>query len=130
MPLVTIDVRRAYPPAEEVQIIDAVHAALVAGLQTPESDKNIRLVVHEPHRFAAPPGTSDRYMIISIDLFAGRSVEAKRQFYQALASGLGALGIPTAEIVTVLREPPLENWGLNGDVAGVNGCAVSLATIP
>jgi hypothetical protein len=32
----------------------------------------------EPHRFAVPPGRSDRYTLVAIDLFAGRSLCAKK----------------------------------------------------
>lgn len=41
MPTVTIEVRRSYSQQEELQIIDAIHAAMMAGIKTPEWDKNI-----------------------------------------------------------------------------------------
>ena len=73
MPNVTIEVRTQYTPQEEEQIIEAVHAALMEGLKTPEWDKTIRLVAHAPHRFAAPPGRGERYTLVDIDLFSGRA---------------------------------------------------------
>lgn len=84
MPNVTIEIRRHYTRAEEEAIIAAVHAALMEGIKTPAWDKTIRLIVHEPHRFAVPPRCTDRYTLIAIDLFPGRSLEAKRALYQAL----------------------------------------------
>ena len=54
MPTVLIEVRRHYTPAEEIAIIDAVHGAMVTAFQIPAADKNVRLVAHEPHRFAVP----------------------------------------------------------------------------
>jgi len=90
MPSATIEVRRSYTPAEEEGIIDAVHAAMVEGLQIPAWDKTIRLVVHEAHRFPAPPGKSERYTLVDVDLIAGRSLKV------------------------LLRESPLENWGIRG----------------
>ena len=116
MPNVTIEVRRRYTPTEEEQIIAAAHAALMEGLKTPESDKTIRLVSHEPHRFAVPPGRGDRYTLIEIDLFSGRSLEAKRALYQALVRNLGKLGIPADHIKVLLRESGTENWGVRGGV--------------
>lgn len=62
MPNAEIEIRRQYTPDQEESIIDAVHAAMIEGLKIPEGDKTIRLVVHEPHRFPAPPGMSDRYI--------------------------------------------------------------------
>jgi phenylpyruvate tautomerase PptA (4-oxalocrotonate tautomerase family) len=116
MPNVTIEVRRQYTPAEEEQIIAAAHAALMEGLKTPEWDRTIRLVTHQPHRFAVPPGRGERYTLIDIDLFSGRSLETKRALYQALVRNLGKLGIPADHIKVLLRESGAENWGIRGGV--------------
>jgi hypothetical protein len=56
MPSVVIEVRRSYTAAEEWAIIEAVHEALRTAFRIPPQDRHIRLVVHEPHRFACPPG--------------------------------------------------------------------------
>ena len=116
MPNVTIEVRKQYSPQEEEQIIAAVHAALMEGLKTPEWDKTIRLVAHAPHRFATPPGRGERYTLVDIDLFSGRSLEAKRTLYRALVRNLGILGIPADHIKVLLRESGAENWGIRGGV--------------
>jgi phenylpyruvate tautomerase PptA (4-oxalocrotonate tautomerase family) len=60
VPNVTIEVRKRYTREQEEAIIDAVHAALMEGIKTPEWDKTIRLIVHEPHRFATPPQKGER----------------------------------------------------------------------
>jgi phenylpyruvate tautomerase PptA (4-oxalocrotonate tautomerase family) len=114
MPIVTIELRKSHAPDQETEIIDAVHAAMMEGLKIPSWDKNIRLLVHEPHRFAAPPGKDERYTLISIDLFAGRSLNAKKAFYRALAANLQPLGIPPDHVKVVLREASRENWGIGG----------------
>ena len=116
MPNAQIEVRRRYSPEEEEQVIAAVHAALMEGIKTPEWDRTIRLVAHEPHRFAAPPGRGDRYTLVDIDLFTGRSLEAKRALYQALIRNLGKLGIPADHVKVLLRESAAENWGVRGGV--------------
>ena len=116
MPNVTIEIRRQYARAEEEAIIAAVHAALMEGIRIPVWDKTIRLVIHEPHRFAVPPRCTDRYTLIEIDLFPGRSLEAKRALYQALVRNLGKLGIPASDIKILLRESGAENWGIRGGV--------------
>ncbi len=116
MPNVTIEVRRHYTTAEEEAIIAAVYSALMEGIKTPEWDRTVRLVAHEPHRFAVPPGRSDRYTLVEIDLFPGRSIEAKRALYQALVRNLGKLGIPSDDVKVLLRESGAENWGIRGGV--------------
>jgi hypothetical protein len=105
-----------YSQDQEVAIIDAVHAAMMEGIRIPEWDKNIRLIVHEPHRFATPPGHGERFTLISIDLFAGRSLEAKRGLYRAIVKNLERLGIPANEIRVLLRETARENFGTRGGV--------------
>lgn len=116
MPNATIEVRRGYSRAEEEEIIEAVHAAMVEALKIPEWDRTIRLVVHEPHRFAVPPGRSDRYTLVDIDLFSGRSLAAKKALYAALVRNLGTFGIPADHVKVLLRESGAENWGVRGGV--------------
>lgn len=116
MPNATIEVLRQYSPAEEAGLLNAIHAAMMEGLKTPEWDRTIRLIVHEPHRFAIPPNRSDRYTIVEIDLFSGRSLAAKKALYQAIVRNLAPFGIPADHIKTLLRESPTENWGIRGGV--------------
>ncbi|EME21677.1 tautomerase family protein [Rhodococcus triatomae] len=119
MPTALIEVRRRYSDEEEVAVIDAVHGALVAAFRIPPKDKHVRLVVHEPHRFACPPGLSqpEYCTIVSIDCFAGRSGQAKRHLYTEIVDRLTALGIPRDHITITLRESGPENWGIRGGVA-------------
>jgi len=109
MPIATIEVKKQYARDRELQIIDAVHSAMMEGLKNPEWDRNVRLVVHEPHRFAAPPNKDERYTLVQVDLFEGRSLDAKKQFYRALVAKLELLGIPRDHVKVVLRETPRDN---------------------
>lgn len=119
MPTVLIEVRRRYQPAEEVAIIDAVHAALVTAFQIPAKDKNVRLIVHEPHRFAVPEHLAqpEYRTLISIDCFTGRSLDAKRALYAGIVENLAALGIPRDHVMITLHEVDRQNWGIRGGQA-------------
>ena len=125
MPSVLVEVRKQYSSEQEVALIDAVHAALVSAFKILPGDKNVRLIVHESHRFACPPARSqpELYTHISIDCFAGRSLVAKRNLYQAIVRNLEALGIPTDHVKILLREVAAENWGIRG---GQAACDVEL----
>lgn len=114
MPTVTVEVRRKYTTEEEIAIIDAMHHAMMTGIKTPTWDKNIRLIVHEPHRFTSPPGKSDRYTLVTFDMFSGRSIEAKRNLYAAIVQNLSELGIEPVDVLINLREHHPENWGVQG----------------
>ena len=125
MPSVLIEVRKAYSKSEEMALIEAVHTGMVEAFKIKPMDRTIRLVVHEPHRFAHPPTLTEPecFTHITIDIFAGRSIEAKRNLYQALVARLGDLGISGDHIVILLRESPLENWGVRG---GQAACDIDL----
>ncbi|OBK84733.1 tautomerase family protein [Mycolicibacter sinensis] len=119
MPTVLIEVRRRYTQAEEVAIIDAVHGALVAAFQIPAKDKNVRLIAHEPHRFAVSQELSqpEYRTLVSIDCFTGRSLDAKRALYAGIVERLAALGIPRDHVMITLHEVDRENWGIRGGQA-------------
>ena len=55
---------------------------------------------------------------MTIEAFAGRSLDAKRALYREIAGGLQEAGIPKQDVFIVLKEIPMENWGLRGGVAG------------
>ena len=125
MPSVVIEVRREYSTEQEIAIIDAVQSALVQHFHIPEKDKHIRFFAHLPHRFACPPHQDqpEFYTQISIDAFAGRSVDAKRNLYQGIVNNLELLGIPPKYVTIMIRDIPLENWGIRG---GQAACDVAL----
>ena len=105
--------------------MDAVHLALRSAFRIPEDDRHVRLLVHEPHRFAVPPSLSEpeRFTQVSIDAFSGRSLDAKRALYREVVDRLEPLGIPRDHVSILLRESPLENWGIRG---GSAACDVDL----
>jgi phenylpyruvate tautomerase PptA (4-oxalocrotonate tautomerase family) len=125
MPSVLIEIRRSATPEEEVALMEAVHAALREAFKILPHDRNVRLVVHAPHRFACPPDRArpELYTHVSIDAFAGRSLDAKRALYRAIVANLERLGIPADHVKILLRELPRESWGIRG---GQAACDVDL----
>lgn len=119
MPSTVIEVRRPYTVEQEVHIIEAVQASLVEGFKIPPGDRCVRLVVHEPHRFIALSRLAqpERYTVITVSAFAGRSLEAKRNLYRGIVDRLAPLGIPADHTKIMLVEIERENWGLRGTPA-------------
>jgi phenylpyruvate tautomerase PptA (4-oxalocrotonate tautomerase family) len=119
MPSVLIEVRRQYTAEQESALMEAVHAALRTAFKILPRDRNVRLIVHEPHRFACPPEKQkpEAYTHISIDAFGGRSMDAKRELYRAIVTNLEPFGIPKDHVKILLRELPRENWGIRGGQA-------------
>jgi phenylpyruvate tautomerase PptA (4-oxalocrotonate tautomerase family) len=120
MPTVLIEVRKAYAPDEEVAIMEAVHGALRQAFKIRPDDRDVRLIAHPPHRFACPReiASPERFTLVTIDAFAGRSLDAKRELYRTIVGNLEALGIPKDHVKIVLHEVPRENWGIRGGQAG------------
>lgn len=125
MPSALIEVRQKYHRDTELGIMEAVHSALRDSFKIKPGDRNVRLIVHEPHRFECPPEREkpEYYTHISIDCFAGRSLEAKRNLYRAIVNNLQEFGIPPDHIKIMLREITPENWGIRG---GRAACDVDL----
>jgi len=80
----------------------------------PKHDRQIRYVEHRPEHFPVPPGRTANYTFVEFILVPGRSLEAKRALYAGITRRFGELGIAASDIMIVLHEPPLENWGVRG----------------
>jgi len=117
MPIAKIEVCRTRPIEQVAALIDAVYQAQLEALKVPEDDKQIRYIEHKPEHFPVPPGRTSNYTFVEIQIFPGRSLDAKRALYAGIARRFGLLGIQPTDITIVLHEPPLENWGVRGKPA-------------
>ena len=117
MPIVKIEVCRSRPTQEITAMIDAVYQAQLIAFKLPEDDKQIRYLEYRPECFPIPPGKTENYTIIEFSIFPGRSLAAKRVLYEGIATRFGALGIQPSDIIIVLHEPQLDNWGVCGKPA-------------
>jgi phenylpyruvate tautomerase PptA (4-oxalocrotonate tautomerase family) len=60
------------------------------------------------------PGRSEKYTLVEITAFPGRSPEAKHALYAAMIRNLEAIGIPPDDVLVIIHEPPMQNWGIRG----------------
>jgi phenylpyruvate tautomerase PptA (4-oxalocrotonate tautomerase family) len=114
MPLIRVEIREGWSPAEKAGLLDAIHAAAAEALRIPDEDRTQILTEHPADAFEIPPGKGDRFTLVEVTMFAGRSPDAKRRLYRAVVTNLGRLGIPPSDVLIVLHEVPLENWGIRG----------------
>lgn len=98
----------------ERKVIEAVQAALVGALKIPEKDRDVVIDTYDETTRIFMTGRSQRFTRVEITLFAGRSMDAKRALYKAVAANLAELGVPETEVKTILIEVPTQNWGLRG----------------
>jgi phenylpyruvate tautomerase PptA (4-oxalocrotonate tautomerase family) len=118
MALARIDILEGRTPEEKRALVDAVRAALSEALQTPGDDPIVRLAEYPREQFSLPypDRYSDRYTLVEVTMFAGRSMDTKRRLYDAIVRRLATLGVPSSDVLIVLHEPPMENWAVNGGV--------------
>ena len=93
MPHVRIEVIEGRTPAEKRALLDAVHQSLMEALKIPDWDNNQQLLEYPADAYDVPPGCSHKRLLVD---------------------RLEALGTPRRDVVIVLHEPPIENWGVHG----------------
>jgi phenylpyruvate tautomerase PptA (4-oxalocrotonate tautomerase family) len=114
MPVIRVEIREGWSPAEKAGLLDAIHAAAVQALKVPDEDRTQILTEHPAEAFELPPGTGDRFTLVEVTMFAGRSADAKRRLSRAVVANLAGRGGPASDVLIVLHEVPLESWGVRG----------------
>ena len=89
---------------------------MLHALKIPQHDRNQRVHEYDENDFMRPPGRTDKYTLIEITMFPGRTLEAKRNLYRRIVENLKALGTDPMDVFIVLYEPPMENWGIRGGI--------------
>ncbi len=114
MPVTLVSILEGRSAAEKRALMEAVQTAIADTLKLPVQDRNLRLCVHGPDEWLLPEGKSDRYVLVEIMLFAGRTPETKGALFAAIVGALEALGIPRGDVFLILDEQPRENVGIRG----------------
>jgi hypothetical protein len=88
-------------------VIDAIQSALREAFKIPEGDRTLRLIEHPASHFAVPPGRGEKFTLVEVTMFSGRSMGAKRTLYKAIVRNLAALDVPPHDIkITLIEAPP------------------------
>ena len=108
----------------KAQLSDVVHSCIVEALQFPVDKRAHRFFPLEPEDFYMPSGRTERYIILEISLFEGRSVDTKKQLIRLLFQRCESeLNLARADLEITLTETPRCNWGFRGqpgDEIGLN----------
>ena len=97
------------------QFSKVLHSCIVDAFQYPETKRFHRFIYLDKEDFVFPDGRSDKYTIIEISLFEGRSMESKKQLYQFIFTRMEQeLNISPADIEVTLTETPAHNWAIRG----------------
>lgn len=117
MPSTRIETRAGWIGDRHAELIAAVQRALVEGIRIPDNDRFVRILEYPAHAFAAAPDKGPSYTIVETSMFSGRSHDAKRRLYAALAREFAAFGVPASDLKIIIHDVPRENWGLRGQSA-------------
>lgn len=116
MPLVTIQIYSNWGAEEKKQLLDTLQIALSEGLNVPKQDQQFRIQQYAKEDVMLFDDQSEKYIVIEIALFLGRSLEIKKRLYQAINQRLKEIGITEKDIFIVLHEIPKENFGIQGGI--------------
>lgn len=115
MPLVKISIIEGRSLSEKKRLLDAVHSSLVEAFKIPDRDRVQRIVEFKKDDFEIPQDRTGFFTIIEITILPGRSLEAKKNLYTTVNQKLSGIGYQNPnDIVIVLNEPDLNNWGIRG----------------
>ena len=93
----------------------AIHQSIVEALRLPTDKKFHRVIALDPEDFMFPADRSDKYTIIEVSMFEGRSVEAKKALVRALYANIERdCGIKPHDVEITITETPKANWGIRG----------------
>ena len=99
----------------KAKLSDIIHSCVVDALHYPQDKRAHRFFGLESDDFYYPAGRTDKYIIIEISMFEGRSTEAKKRLIRLLFERISAqLAISTQDIEMTIFETPRHNWGMRG----------------
>ena len=99
----------------KAQLSDAIHSCVVEALKFPEDKRAHRFFHMERGDFYFPASASEKYTIIEISMFEGRSIDAKKQLIRLLFERVCRdTGRLPNEVEVTITETPKHNWGFRG----------------
>jgi 4-oxalocrotonate tautomerase len=122
MPLARIDLPAGKPASYHSAVSDIVYQAMILALNVPKDDRFQVICEHPGAHLVIDPDylgihRSADAIVIQVTLNEGRTLEAKKAFYRAVADALfERLGLRREDVVINLVEVKKENWSFgNGE---------------
>ncbi|RUT33423.1 tautomerase family protein [Paenibacillus zeisoli] len=97
------------------ELSSVIHGCVVDAFQYPVGKRFHRFIHLEQEDFLFSEDRSDKYTIIEISIFEGRSVESKKKLITLLFERISSeLYIEPNDIEITIFETPKHNWGIRG----------------
>ncbi|MGL5417320.1 MAG: tautomerase family protein [Clostridium sp.] len=121
MPLVKVEILKGKTKEYKIGILNGIHNALVQEFKIPDGDRIQRLYELDNENFEYSTNKTENITLIEITIFEGRSSKAKAHLYKAIVKNLNEnCGIDGEDIIIVLNEPSMDNWGIKGGIQATN----------
>ena len=92
-----------------------IHSCLTEVLGLPAEKRFHRFMPLEAEDFVRPPGRTENYTILEVQMMSGRTKEIKKRLIHALFERLEVEArIAKSDLEICLLESPPENWGFRG----------------
>ncbi|MCL2200645.1 MAG: tautomerase family protein [Oscillospiraceae bacterium] len=115
MPAIKIEIIKGKSDEYKKALFEAVFEGLSNAISTPREKLTQRIFEWEEGNYDLAPGKSDKYTLIEVRLLPGRDAVLKKSIISEITRTLGELlQIPPSEILIIISDPPLENWGHGG----------------
>ena len=115
MPQVKVYGHAAPLRAMQRELSDIIHSCAVDALAFPKEKRFHRFFPLAPEDFIHPSDRSDRYTIVEISMFEGRSTDAKKALIRLLFERVQReCGIHPIDLEITITETPRANWGFRG----------------
>ena len=97
------------------RLSDAIHSCVVDALRFPPDKRAHRFFHMDAGDFYFPASSSEKYTIIEISMFEGRSIETKKQLIRLLFDRVcHQADRKPNEVEVTITETPKHNWGFRG----------------
>ena len=115
MTQIKVYARDSWLPAARSPLSAAIQSAVVEALDYPPDKWVHRFFPMTAEDFVWGFERSERYTLIEISMFAGRSVTAKKTLLRLLFRNIeAAVGVVPHDLEITIFETPQENWGIRG----------------
>jgi len=99
----------------KANLSNVIHSCVVDALQFPADKRAHRFFPLDASNFFYPAGRTERYTIIEISMFEGRSIETKKRLIWLLFERIQAeFAISPQDVEITITETPKHNWGFRG----------------
>ncbi len=97
------------------ELSDIIHSCIVKAFEYPKDKKFHRFFPMKKEDFYYPSDRSEKYIIIEISIFKGRTEATKKMLIRLLFEKIeDQLNIQANDIEITIFENPSSNWGIRG----------------